>query len=176
MAIARFSKLKSIAMIVLIIGAAWAFQTWFYEDEIIRIDGKMATVIDGDSFKVADQEYRLYGIDAPEYRQTCDDQSGKTWTCGKSARTGLETQLRDNAFSCNVQARDQFGRTVVTCITADQLDLGAILVAQGLAISGHYFDVSHYPEEEAAAQSAKRGIWQGSFVEPAIWRKENPRS
>jgi len=84
--------------------------------------------------------------------------------------------LRRHAFFCDVHARDQFGRTVVTCLTKDQLDLGAILVAQGLAISGHYFDISHYSEEEAAAQSAKRGIWQGSFVEPAIWRKENPRS
>ena len=163
-------------MILLIIGTAWLFQTWIYEDDTICVDGKRAMVIDGDSFKVGDQEHRLYGIDAPEYRQTCSDPSGKIWDCGKYARTGLETQLRRHILSCTVHTRDRFGRIVVTCFTTDQLDLGAILVDQGFAVSGHYFDVFHYSKEEATARSAKRGIWRGPFTAPAVWRKENPRN
>lgn len=171
----RFSKLKAPLILVLIAGAAWALQHFGYREEIILIDGKQASVIDGDSFRIADSEYRIYGIDAPEYRQTCLDQSNAEWACGKAARQGLDARLRGHNFSCEAHARDQFGRTIVTCLNDRQVDLGSSLVDQGLAISGQYFDENFYVTEEARAKTAKRGIWRGTFTRPDVWRAEHPR-
>ena len=40
--------------------------------------------IDGDSLHVGDKEVRLFGIDAPEFDQTCQRASGD-WSCGAAA-------------------------------------------------------------------------------------------
>ena len=34
-------------------------------------------IIDGDTIEIAGEHIRLHGIDAPEAKQTCTDQSGK---------------------------------------------------------------------------------------------------
>lgn len=145
------------------------------QDEILRIDGKAIVVIDGDSFKSASEEYRVHGIDAPEYRQTCKDRNGNDWPCGRSARSQLEKVLARGVWSCSVKARDQFGRAIVTCQDADNQDLGASLVRSGHAVSGDHFDMATYGSEETQARNAKRGIWQGDFESPDVWRSENPR-
>src|SRR5438876_2373798 len=44
-----------------------------------------AQVIDGDSIRVAGIEIRLYGIDAPEFRQTCM-RAGHPWAWGARRR------------------------------------------------------------------------------------------
>jgi len=171
----RFKKFKTFAVIATIIAGSWALQRWAYSEEIVRIDGKQAQAIDGDSFRIGDTEFRIYGIDAPEYRQNCVDDAGKNWPCGKSARTGLEAILRGAKFSCEVRARDQYGRAVVICRDPQERDLGSLLVEQGLAVSGHVFDESIYAVDEAQAKKAKRGIWRGTFIRPDIWRAQNPR-
>jgi endonuclease YncB( thermonuclease family) len=44
--------------------------------------------IDGDSLHVDDKEVRLFGIDAPEFDQTCQRASGD-WSCGAAAADQL---------------------------------------------------------------------------------------
>lgn len=173
---ARFPKLRAFLIFALIIGAALAYQRWIYSEEIIRIDGKAAQVIDGDSFKVGEEEFRIYGIDAPEYRQMCKDKAGADWQCGKLARNGLDRILRKKNHACEIRARDRFGRAVVLCTSETGDDLSAALVMAGLAVSGQNFDETIYATDERAAQKAKRGIWQGDFVQPDIWRAQNPRN
>ncbi|MEP3225876.1 MAG: thermonuclease family protein [Parasphingorhabdus sp.] len=138
------------------------------------INGKMVQVIDGDSFKDQDDEYRIYGIDAPEYRQVCKDAKGNDWPCGKSARRALEQILRKGSYECDVYARDQYGRIIVTCAGNEQ-DLGAYMVAQGHAISASSYADPVYGAEEVRAEKAKRGIWQGKFEKPSNWRAAHPR-
>ena len=41
-----------------------------------------ATVIDGDTLRIGATTIRLYGIDAPEKRQTCRSANGTVWHCG----------------------------------------------------------------------------------------------
>lgn len=161
-------------MFALIMGGTWAFSRWASSEETIIINGKVVSVIDGDSFKDADTEYRLYGIDAPEYRQTCKDTGNRDWPCGKSARIALEGALKEGQYSCNVYARDQYGRTIVTCVSGDK-DVGAHMVEQGHAMSSDNFDQVIYGAEEARAEKAKRGIWQGAFEKPSNWRAAHPR-
>ena len=44
-----------------------------------------AHVIDGDSIQVAGTEVRLWGIDAPEWTQTCQEKNGETYRYGLDA-------------------------------------------------------------------------------------------
>lgn len=167
-------KIKAILVFALVIGGSWAFSHWVGSEETIVINGKAVSVIDGDSFKDSDTEYRIYGIDAPEYRQSCKNADGRDWSCGKSARVALETILQEGEYSCDVHARDQYGRTIVTCVSGDK-DLGAYMVDQGHAMSSDNFDQVIYGAEEAQAEKAKRGIWQGTFEKPSNWRASHPR-
>lgn len=169
-----FRRFRLLLAAIVIVSGSWALTQWTANEEIIVIDGKKVTVIDGDSFKDADAEYRVHGIDAPEYRQSCKDASQRDWPCGKAARTALETALRSGQYRCDVHARDQYGRLIVTCVSGDK-DLGAYMVEQGHAISYGGFDQMTYGFEEARAEKAKRGIWQGAFETPANWRAAHPR-
>ncbi|MEP2103405.1 MAG: thermonuclease family protein [Parasphingorhabdus sp.] len=174
MASKSFRNIKNIILLLLIVGGAWALSSWAIDPEIITVNGKTVKIIDGDSFKDGTTEFRIYGIDAPEYRQTCKDANGKDWPCGKSARQGLAAVLRNGSFNCEVRARDKYGRTIVSCASGDD-DLGARLVEQGHAMSSANFDSVIYGREEAAAEKAQRGIWQGSFEKPSSWRASHPR-
>ncbi|MEP2988298.1 MAG: thermonuclease family protein [Parasphingorhabdus sp.] len=173
---ARFSKFRTFLIFVLIIGGALIYQHWIYSEQIILIDGKAAQVIDGDSFRSGGEEFRIYGIDAPEYRQNCKDETGADWSCGQAARNGLDKILRDEDHSCVVRTRDRFGRLVVLCTSETGADLSAMLVSDGLAVSGQSFDETIYATDERNAQKAKRGIWRGKFIHPGVWRAQNPRS
>ena len=169
-----FMKIRALLVFTLIIGGSWGLARWASSEELIVINGKMVTIIDGDSFKDTNAEYRIYGIDAPEYRQSCKDAAGRDWPCGKSARKALEAALGEGQYSCDVHARDKYSRTIVTCISGDK-DLGSHMVEQGHAISSDNFDHVIYGAEEAQAEKAKRGIWQGTFEKPSNWRGAHPR-
>ena len=46
------------------------------------------------------------------------------------------------------------------------------MVKDGWAIAYRYYSKDYIAEEESAKKN-KRGIWQGIFEEPYIWRKNN---
>ena len=59
-----------------------------------------ATVIDGDTIRIGATKIRLYGIDAPEKRQTCRSANGMVWHCGLAAWTRLEALTLDEEIGC----------------------------------------------------------------------------
>ncbi len=51
-----------------------------------------ASVIDGDTLDMQGQRIRLWAVDAPEGRQTCD-RAGVTYRCGQEAANALDRYI-----------------------------------------------------------------------------------
>ncbi|MCC6948694.1 MAG: thermonuclease family protein [Bradyrhizobiaceae bacterium] len=132
-----------------------------------------ATAIDGDSLRRGGEEIRLLGIDAPEYRQTCRDERGRDWACGREARAHLERLLSRGPAQCVPNGRDRYGRTLARCSAGNIADLGEAMVRAGYALD---FMGGGYGAAEAAARAGGHGIWRGQFERPADWRRANPRT
>ena len=67
------------------------------------ITGKVR-IIDGDTLEVGGKRVRLFGIDAPEAKQTCTV-DGKEWRCGEEA-TFVMDRRGSYPFFCNLHAWD----------------------------------------------------------------------
>jgi len=126
-----------------------------------------ARVVDGDSLVVARTEIRLYGVDAPEYRQICE-RAGQPWACGVAARSALEGIIAGRALTCRPREEDRYGRSVAICF-AGGVDVGAAMVRAGNAVA-----YGAYEADERDARDARRGLWSSSFERPAAWRARHP--
>lgn len=156
------------AAILLAILFLWLFADRLTPAERVKADAALAR--DGDTLVMGDHVFRLYGVDAPEYRQTCTDGDGGEWPCGKAARLQLAAFVAPGALVCEVMAKDQYHREVARCSSATVPDLSEALVQAGMAVSPAARGEAPYGDAEEAARTAKRGLWQGSFELPSEWR------
>lgn len=124
-------------------------------------------VVDGDSIMAGGREIRLSGIDAPEYFQTCYDAGGKEYACGKKARRALE-KLVGKDLSCKRAARDKYGRDVSVCFSRG-VNINEKMVEIGWAVAYKRY-TDEYNGAEKLAKKNKRGIWQGRFMKPELYR------
>src|SRR5262245_24695256 len=157
---------RRILLATLVIGTL-AVVAWLLDRRTGEIVGT-ARVIDGDSIVVAGTEIRLYGIDAPESRQTCR-RGGQDWACGAEATRVMRTMVAGREIRCRAREQDRYGRTVAIC-HAGGLDLGAAMVKGGHAVA-----YGAYEADEREASDARRGIWASTFDRPAVWRARHPR-
>lgn len=127
-------------------------------------------VIDGDTLQIADARIRLYGVDAPESKQLCQDREKKSYECGKIAGEKLAEKIGKNSVSCEVKNKDQYGRSVAVCRLGKE-DLNEWLAKTGNAVAYQEFS-KDYIAAETEARSAGKGVWQGEFQIPKEWRKE----
>lgn len=128
-------------------------------------------VIDGDTLAAGTDRLRIHGIDAPEMDQTCQRRGG-TYPCGSMARDAMVAILGRGGLTCEALDTDRYGRSVVRCVTDRGADIGAELVRQGWAVAYRRFSLD-YAAQEAEARAARRGIWDGSFMDPSDWRARN---
>lgn len=113
--------------------------------------------IDGDTLDLNGTTYRLNGIDAPEFGQSCKGAKG-TWPCGKEALAALAALLESGSVQCEAISEDGYGRTIATCFS-EGTDVGEVMVLRGYAWAFvRYSDV--YVDQERRARSAGLGIWQ----------------
>ncbi|WP_414695406.1 thermonuclease family protein [Phenylobacterium sp.] len=134
-------------------------------DEIIG----RASVIDGDTLEIRGERIRLHGVDAPEASQTCQ-RSDSSYRCGRDAALYLSDLIGTGTVHCRKRDIDRYGRTVATCQSAGR-DLGELLVSAGWALAYTQYSLDYLAAERKAKQ-AGRGIWAGSFVQPAEYRAE----
>ena len=129
-------------------------------------------VSDGDSLRSGKLRIRIFGIDAPELKQQCQDQNGFAWACGLAARQQLENLLDANKLlHCELRDVDRYGRLVMQCFRG-KVDIGAAMVRSGHALAYRSFS-QLYVAEEQQASLARNGVWQGSFQPPWEWRQQN---
>jgi endonuclease YncB( thermonuclease family) len=69
---------------------------------------------------------------------------------------------------CEVHSTDRHGRGLATCFSASGENLNARMVEEGFAVA-----FGAYQIEEAAARSARRGIWASEFERPQEWRRRH---
>ena len=133
-----------------------------------EVEGR-PSALDGDSLRVGGREIRLFGIDAPEARQTCERADGTPWACGREAGAMLGRLTAAAPVACRGRNEDRYGRLVATC-KAGGLDLGAEMVRRGMAVA-YRTHATVYAGEEDEARKARRGLWAGRFEPPWDWRK-----
>jgi len=140
--------------------------------QITPIKGKIndATVIDGDTIKWNNKTIRLYGIDAPEKYQPCQN-NGKEFDCGQSAKDYLRYILSGAKLDCINKGKDKWGRIIGQCM-ADGEDIGSSMVKSGWAIAYRKYSLEYVSDEEYA-KKAKIGMWAKDFLLPSDWRKLN---
>ncbi len=136
-----------------------------------RLSGR-AQIIDGDSFEIGDTGVRLFGVDAPEGRQSCT-RDGREWACGTEAERKLRSLVGDRTVSCTRRDVDTYGRTVAVC-RSGSVDLAAEMARSGLATAYRRYS-NDYVDEENEARGARRGMWAGDFESPESYRRDDRR-
>jgi endonuclease YncB( thermonuclease family) len=132
-----------------------------------------ARAVDGDTLQVGDTRLRLHGIDAPELRQTCDDQAGEAWACGRRAASELAAAVAGGEIHCISRERDRYQRLVATCWSQGR-DVGQALVAHGWAVAYRRYSIDYLRDEDLARHLAQ-GLWAGRFEMPWEWRQARRR-
>lgn len=133
-----------------------------------RISGR-AEITDGDSFEIGAARVRLFGVDAPEGRQSCT-RDGRDWACGNEAARKLRSLVGDRTVTCTKRDVDTYGRIVAVC-RSGATDLNAEMVRSGFATAYRRYS-SDYVDEENEARAARRGIWAGEFTNPEDYRHD----
>lgn len=129
----------------------------------------IARNIDGDSLYVGDREVRLFGIDAPEYHQTCT-RNRQSWPCGIEAAEQLSSLVTGKQLSCVALDTDEHGRTVARC-SVGSVDVNRVMVATGYATAYRHYSMDYVPMEERA-KANHLGIWSGTFENPREFRED----
>lgn len=122
---------------------------------------------DGDSLTVGNREVRLFGVDAPEWDQTCT-RDGKNWDCGQAAAEQLSKLVTGNQVRCAAVETDEHQRTVARC-TVGTTDVNRAMVASGYAVAYRRYSTDYVSAEESAKLN-KRGFWAGKFDMPSEYR------
>ena len=123
-------------------------------------------VVGGDTVKFGPQSVRLFGIDAPEKGQSCDDGA---WRPGPLAKKALEDFIAGRPVSCKqVDYDGKNNRPVALCFAGED-DLQALMVSAGWAWAHTQFSDQYVDAERRAA---RRGVAVPAHrcIPPWEWR------
>lgn len=134
-----------------------------------------ADVIDSDIITFGTQRVILWGVDAPEKRQTCQ-LNKEPWNCYDVAFRKLQLLAGRGEVVCKFQGGpDPFGRRFGICESGGQ-DLNAEMIRSGVALAFEE-ETDSYSGQMVEAIGAGVGLWQPGveFEEPwAFRRRETP--
>jgi endonuclease YncB( thermonuclease family) len=182
----RLSRTLSQWLFVLVLGGAVGHQMLTAPDRAVTSSTKAtntaqkasgttlkgrASVVDGDTIEIRGQRIRFNGIDAPESDQRCTNEAGKNYGCGAQSASYLDTLLASSRPTrCEFVTWDQHKRFVGDCYLADGRSVGSLMVSAGHALDWPRYSGGAYSADQATAQSAKLGLWQGPFEAPWDYR------
>ena len=127
-----------------------------------------ATVVRPYAFSLAGYQVYLLGVDSVEHGQTCAI-GARSWDCWAAAFRQLETIVGEGTLSCDlVVGPDAQGRVIAVCAVNGE-DVGLRFVESGFGLALP-METTRYDAAQAEARAAARGLWQGGFVAPVIWR------
>ena len=126
-------------------------------------------VVDGDTLRAGAIRIRLHAIDAPERAQVCHGATGAAYPCGAVSRAALAELIAGDPVRCAPVDTDRYGRVVAKCFARDA-DLGAAMVARGMAVAFRRYGLD-YVRAENAAQDGGLGLWAGPFEFPWMHRQ-----
>jgi endonuclease YncB( thermonuclease family) len=146
-----------------------------------------ANAIDGETLLVNGLEINLFGIDAMERDQVCQDRDGKDYACGRAAIQALQQIIVNHPVVCLPLVNLGETRLLGTCEVvlpgeprpespADFINgdyrpnsLSRLMVEQGHALTiGIGREI--FAREQRQAQVLRAGVWAGSFELPASYR------
>lgn len=131
--------------------------------------------LDGDSIKVGRKEVRLFGLDAPEYKQKCLDKNNQEYPCGVVSFEFLSKLVTGNKVECIYAEKDKYDRFLGKCFIGET-SINEEIVKNGMAVIYNFTESSKKMDNlEKQAKDSKIGIWQGSFELPKDYRKHNMR-
>ena len=134
------------------------------------VTGK-ARVITGSLLKVQGITVKLFGIAAPDLRQTCADKHGSGYYCGRAAATWLRNWLGDQDVTCHILGDVIRNRATGACFTDEyKYDVAAVVTNAGWAVAYVKNTDVYVPYEQQAAEK-HRGLWEGEFYKPWDWEK-----
>lgn len=159
----RFSKYIILSLLVI--------STYAHANEVVS---GIARVKDGDTIQINQTSIRLFGIDAPEKKQSCyPDWSleSSAYMCGETSTKALNEMVMNKIVTCTQKpGKDKYNRLLAVCITSDGKDLGEEMVRSGNAVAYKKYSLD-YKKVEDDARNNNKGIWSGRFVNPWDWRK-----
>lgn len=128
-------------------------------------------VVDGDSLEIGGKKIRLVGIDSPEFFQICETSDGKAYECGQEALKFMQSMVdagaaQKNQVVCKKVGTDRYNRALSLCFVGEK-NLNLEMVLNGWAV---VYRNERFVEAEQEAKSNHRGIWQGKFMRPELYR------
>lgn len=103
-----------------------------------QISGKATRVRDADTVIVGGVPVRLQGIDAPE----------NGTRAGNEATAAMKRFLRGKELVCNLTGERTYDRWVGVCYTEEGHDIGAVMIANGLALDCRRYSGGRYRDLE----------------------------
>lgn len=125
---------------------------------------------EGDLVTVKGQEFRLFGIDAPDKGQTCVNVRGQQYDCHALSTRILSLLINNREIECTPRGQSPAaGPKLAICRAENGDDLAYAMVERGMALA--YRPLSFdYVSIEARAISFRRGLWGGRVEPPWLWR------
>jgi len=118
--------------------------------------GGAARAAGGANLAVDGRAVHLFGVRAPDARDRCGEEHA---ACGEAARAALARRLAGNSAVTCVLPPGQEGEPAYVCHDSMGVDLGRLLVAEGLALA----DTSQsyqYLATQDDARVAHNGLWR----------------
>ena len=165
-----WKMLRALILAVLVIGI------WYLgvRGGIIQVNAnEKIKVVDGDSLEIGSRRLRLLGIDSPEYVQNCYDKNHKKYSCGIKAKQYMEKLVAKGNIECREMSKDRYNRSLSVCYSGSE-NLNEAMVRAGWAVA-YRDEEGIYERAEYEAKEHKRGVWQGKFMRPELFRVKNRR-